>query len=100
MKLQTEIMHAVKVSRSDYGDAWPFTVEEGWLRRCPRTDAVRFKVGNTNYALTGTARAFYKKDADVSEIHAEQPGLAPLEDGTRIRKPLTPIIRDGLRIGR
>ena len=98
-----KLMHAVKVSRTDYGERWPLTVDEGWLRRCPKSGALRFQVGRKVYALNGTARTVYG-DADIEPIHAANPNIPPVpeDDGTvfPVRKPLTPLLRDAEAIRR
>ena len=45
-----------RVSRDDYGDGWPFTVEEGLLS-CREFSSVVFTVDGTSYGVNGDARA-------------------------------------------
>jgi len=43
------------VSASDYGEDWPFTVDEGQIN-CLPGDAVVFNAGETSYPLNGNAK--------------------------------------------
>lgn len=89
-----------RVSRSDFGDDWPFTVETGLLRceEIPDTDvaAVIFGTDEAIYALNGTALA-----------RAEQRGWEPLDaiwaDSSAIpgtKKNIGPVIDLGLSLCR
>ncbi|MDE2981420.1 MAG: DUF2511 domain-containing protein [Gemmatimonadota bacterium] len=42
------------ISRADFGEEWPFTVESGTLR-CSGSGAVTFTTESTTYAVNGTA---------------------------------------------
>ena len=42
----------VKITRSEYGEAWPFTIDEGYLD-CERGSAVVFRSEGTTYGMNG-----------------------------------------------
>jgi hypothetical protein len=72
------------VTRTDFGDAWPFTVESGTLR-CQGTDSIAFETGGVIYDVTGAGSVFGSGFGepiepiwarDASGAHKD---LAPLE---------------------
>jgi hypothetical protein len=54
------------VSRAEFGDKWPLTVEEGVLRCDPRgaLGAVLFETGGRRYAVNGTAKSLGHRPID------------------------------------
>ncbi len=67
-----------KVTQSEYGDRWPFTVPEGTIDCVSRADVV-LKVGEDVYAINGTARGKAKAGGpykDLAEIWRNQPAGA------------------------
>lgn len=87
--------HAVKISRQEYGDRWPFTVEEGILdwEATPTGTAVTFTANGVTYAVNGTAMTAGKY-ADIEPIWAADPkGLWP-------KKDIGPIIDRGLELAK
>ena len=57
----TEARPTGQITRADYGDAWPFTVEAGEVRcmnsRGPGSGDVVFIANGTTYAINGTAKS-------------------------------------------
>ena len=80
------------VSRADYGDAWPLTVESGVVR-CDLGHAVVFHAPDgTDYALNGIAMAEPEKYKDLHPIWADDPGgIAP-------KLSIGPLIELGLNL--
>jgi hypothetical protein len=75
---------AAHVSRTEFGDAWPLTVDEGTLR-CHRQTIIFQAPDGTEYAINGTALvAGYQ---EITPIWADDPSppppkrdLSPLHD--------------------
>lgn len=63
---------SVKVTQSEYGDRWPFTVTEGELDCLNRADVV-LRVNGEVYAINGTARNKTAEYKDLGEIWRDQP---------------------------
>jgi hypothetical protein len=83
----------IRIARQDFGNAWPFTVEEGVLS-CKGKGGVGEVVltaNGTTYALNGVAKGT-KKYRPIDDIWAENPSLA----GTK--KDIGPIIERGLKL--
>jgi hypothetical protein len=59
-----------QISRSEFGDTWPFTVESGELACVGPGKNVVFTTGGTTYGVNGTARSRYPT---VDPIWKEQP---------------------------
>lgn len=59
------------VSRKQFGDTWPLTVEEGHIR-CLSGQAVVFSAGGYVYAVNGTAKG-RDKYRDIDEIWRDDP---------------------------
>lgn len=55
------------IARTDYGAAWPFTVESGDIE-CWRPDMVVLQVGEDHYGLNGSARGSgtFKDGKDIT----------------------------------
>ena len=91
----TEARPTGQITRADYGDAWPFTVEAGEVRcmnsRGPGSGDVVFIVNGTTYAINGTAKAT-KQYADVRPIWRDNPTIAGL------KVSLQPILDLGLSL--
>lgn len=88
----------VRITRQEYGDQWPFTVDEGVLS-CKKIGyvgnvelhEVLFTTNGVTYAVNGTARS-NKAYADVREIWADdQYSIGP-------KKNIGPIIDRGLSL--
>lgn len=76
-----------KVSRADFGDKWPLTVESGELQ-CIKSFGVVFHTGGTTYAVNGSAIDLgYKRIDPIWAPDPEFPGakksMAPLIDAGR-----------------
>ena len=91
----TEARPTGQITRADYGDAWPFTVEAGEVRcmnsRGPGSGDVVFIANGTTYAINGTAKAT-KQYADVRPIWRDNPTIAGL------KVSLQPILDLGLSL--
>ena len=86
-----------RVARDDFGDQWPFTVDEGVLR-C-EGGAVVFTSGGTTYAVNGTALARMKVQPtwrESREVWATNARPQPPEVQTR--EDLSPIVNLGLAL--
>ena len=71
--------------KSDYGDSWPFSVEEGQVE-CIEGFAVVFHSGNQTYALNEAAR-MNKQFGNIRDIlrpDANYPGKKIMMDLSRI----------------
>lgn len=92
-----KLFHYRKVTRDEFGDDWPLTVDEATLRRCPKTGALRLQVRwREVYALNGMAKMAYG-DPSIEPIHAAS---YTDEDGTvLVRKSLRPLIEAAEKIG-
>lgn len=58
--------HQVEITREEFGDKWPFTVEGGTLS-CRGSNEVYFTVNGVTYAVNGAARNS-KRYAEIDEI--------------------------------
>lgn len=82
-----------KISKSNFGDAWPFTVEEGLLS-CQGGNgfgAVIFSSNGITYAVNGIAKG-RKTYNDIEAIWANNPAIPG------IKKDLGTIIDRGLKL--
>lgn len=95
--------YEVTITRSEYGDAWPFTVESGVLAGKPtgrrlsdgtELAAVTFATGGQTYAINGTARGTHRY-AEPDHIWASDSKLPP---DLSLKKNLGPIINRGLKL--
>lgn len=74
-----------KVSRAEYGSAWPFAVDDGKLD-CVTPGQVIFRSGGKVYALNGTAEAT-QKYLPLAAILRSGTGVSPsrlVDDGLRL----------------
>ena len=71
---RTSAPSGVQVTRAQYGDAWPFTVEQGHVDCVPYQKAV-FRTRGRTYALNGLARSKYPEIDPIWRAHPELPGL-------------------------
>lgn len=62
-----------QVSRAEFGEAWPFTVDEGYVDCLPAQAAV-FKANGTTYAINGLARSRYPAVDPIWRDNPEIPG--------------------------
>ncbi len=79
------------IHKDDFGDEWPFTVEDG-IVACERGSMVVFRASGKTYAVNGTARGFIEEAGyvDFEEIWRDDPsGIFPKVD-------ISPIIGMGL----
>jgi hypothetical protein len=82
------------VSRTDYGEAWPLTVESGTLR-CEGASAVTFRSEDgTTYWVNGTAGGQAEEHGwqNIRPIWADDPEF----EGLKIS--IGPLIDDGLNL--
>lgn len=64
----------MKVTRKQYGDEWPFTVEEGVID-CPKPSAAVFRHGGKVYALNGIAMSLgYEELEPIWKDNPKIPG--------------------------
>lgn len=95
------------IRRSDYGDAWPLTVERAWLY-C-RARAVWVEVGRTKYALNGTSQTVLPRYGleflELEEIWREDPMWEGIREQvgdeagrTPLRVDIGGLIREGLAL--
>jgi len=84
----TKTTNAIPISRADYGDAWPLTVDSGTLT-CEPGHAVVFRAPDgKEYGVNGAAG----DRPDIGPIWADDPtGIAPKLD-------LSPLIEAGLAL--
>lgn len=78
-----------KVTKSEFGDKWAFTVDEGILE-C-EDQKVLFKSDGKIYAVNGTAKSF-KKYLPIDEIWADDPKISGAKQN------LGSIIESGLKL--
>ncbi|MFA9432935.1 MULTISPECIES: hypothetical protein [unclassified Egicoccus] len=97
------------VSRDDYGDSWPLTIEGGWLRYEPAGRAIFRTPDGDEYALNGMAStAGYAEiepiwrfndqlNREIEEAHRK---LSPDDDyePQKLRVNIGPLIRDALAL--
>lgn len=86
------------VSRADYGNDWPLTVESGTLR-CDPPSAVTFTTEDrTTYWINGTAASMADGNGwlDVEAIWADDPD--PTYEGLDLKISIGPLIDDGLTL--
>lgn len=90
------------VTRADFGDAWPLTVEAGTLQL--RGKSVVFLTDRKVYAVNGTAKADRHWILDqpryvpIDEIWADAPNPPGLD--LRFKVNMGPLIKAGLALGR
>ena len=84
-----------KISKQEFGNDWPFTVDEGILA-CKGSGGVGevvFTANGASYAVNGVAKGT-KKYRPIEEVWAENPTVP----GTK--KNIGPIIERGLKLCR
>ena|SRR5437660_8134727 len=79
---------SVQVTRADFGDAWPLTVDGGTLA-CEGAGAVTFTVGGTTYAVNGMASG-----------NGQWPDIDPIwaKGSDTPKKDIGPLIDRGLQL--
>jgi len=80
----------IRVTKEEYGERWPFTVDEGYLD-CKGFREVIFRVGRKEYGLSGEAVGA-EKYLNIDPIWREDPQMK----GTKII--VTPLVQKGLGI--
>lgn len=93
--------NARRVTREEFGDAWPLTVDACWLRRHPHTGALMVQVQRGRaryrvYALNGIA--IDQGYRDIRPIHAVAVE-SPYDGEPYVRKTLRPLIKAAQQIG-
>lgn len=78
-----------KISKIDFGENWPFSVEKGILK-CEQPGIVTFKVNNIEYAVNGLADT--KGYTDIRPIWLDSPNLY------QPKINIAPIINAGLEL--
>lgn len=86
-----------KISRTMFGNDWPFTVEEGILRGTP-PGIVTFTANGKTYPVNGTAMAALPDAPDIKEIWAFD--LTPQARRIGARKNIGAIITRGLELAK
>jgi hypothetical protein len=89
----------VRITRQDFGEDWPFTVDEGILAfratgelsTGEQVGAVTFTVNGKTYGVNGIAMG-HKQYADITAIWAPHPTIKGA------RKNIGPVIDRGLRL--
>lgn len=77
-----------RVTRADFGDDWPLTVESGTLSCQPGRAVVFLAPDGTAYGVNGSAADY----EDIDPIWAENPG------GPGPKKDIGPLITAGLAL--
>ncbi len=79
--------------RADFGDRWPFTVEQGYVM-CVSGSAVVFRANDATYAINGQASGMAARNGfrPAEDIWRENPSIP----GTRIN--IKPVIDAGLAL--
>ena len=82
----------VRITRDEYGEKWPFTVDEGILN-CEIASAVVLRVGGTTYGVNGLGANRY---GPIDPIWRDHPSAAedPRFKGRKVN--MGPIIDRGL----
>ena len=88
--LQAQQRASVAITRAEYGDRWPFTVDRGVLQ-CVQLKGSIATVTFSGYALNGTAKQL-KRYRDVAAIWRSN----PKSPGTKIS--IGPLITRGLAL--
>ncbi|MEQ8324362.1 MAG: DUF2511 domain-containing protein [Vicingaceae bacterium] len=82
-----------RLTASDFGDEWPFTVESGWIECNDDPFVIVFKADGHRYALNDAARATEKYE-DVSVIVKEDPNYP----GSQVKMDVSIIEFEGLKL--
>jgi hypothetical protein len=82
--------NAKEITKAEYGDRWPFTVEKGILR-C-EDGMVVFESDGNEYGVNGLAQNQFKKDIGTILQDDDQYGQI---NGHSVKKSVEPIIKDG-----
>lgn len=83
----------VRITKQEYGGAWPFTVDEGVLacKGSGGLGAVVFTVNGRTYGVNGIARGG-KRYEDIDQIWANHPS------NPGAKKNMSPITERGLKL--
>jgi hypothetical protein len=82
------------VQRSDYGQAWPLTIDHGTLRCEPWSTVVFTAPDGTEYAVNGMAEA-QEGLADIEPIWRDDPDPPA---GADLKVSIHPLIERGLEL--
>ena len=82
-----------RVSHSDFGDEWPFTVSSGHLECLGNPYVIVFITNGNTYALNDAARAT-EKYSDISEILKDDANYP----GGKVKMDLSVIEFEGLKL--
>ena len=82
---------AEMIRKSEFGDAWPFSVDSGMVA-CIESTYVVFIVGQKTYALNGVAQTKYKS---VDEIWLDDVKMNKLST-VKVKKSIGAILQKGL----
>lgn len=102
-KPSVETRHEVTITRAEYGEAWPFTVESGVLKGTPtgrklsdgtELAEVTFATGGRTYYVNGTAKGT-QRYAELDDIWAAGSSIA---EEVPLKKNIGPIIERGLKL--
>ena len=77
------------MSRADWGEEWPLTVDSG-IVRCEAGTQVVFEANGETYAVNGTAMTQLPDLPRIDEIWADSPDIAGL------KVDIGPVIDTGL----
>lgn len=80
------------ITKTDLGDEWPFTVDEGIIEAVTGSLAIVFKANGKTYAVNGIAQGKAFGYSKIDEIWASDPSTP------RIRKSISPILTRGLKL--
>lgn len=87
------------IKRSDFGDKWPFTANQGILK-CEGYKIILIEINGIGYALNGNARSFANKYnlREIDEIWLDDPQWKdePLMAGIKVN--VGPLIDRGLEL--
>lgn len=95
--------HEVTITRIEYGEAWPFTVESGVLKGNPTGQKlsdgtelaeVTFATGGKTYYVNGTAKGT-RRYAELDDIWAADPSAS---EDLALKINIGPIIERGLKL--
>ena len=90
--MKTQNSNSKEISRKDFREDWPFSVESGTLK-CVGNKEVVFITNGKTYAVNGTAQSD-KNRLDAGDICEVDPQF----NDPRVKKSIGPIIEAGLKL--